>query len=120
MILNDPCHEIRVLFVLRKLILQMRMLNHPVGLDVWFSVSPFVYFHTSVDSEGSDETAQMRRLDWAFAGCLYDKYHNLMSWLNYWYRQTLAKSVVLGETAHEGAVCSESILIAIPPAPFGL
>ena len=36
-------HEIMVLFVLRKLILQTRMHSHPVWLDVWF----FVYFHTS-------------------------------------------------------------------------
>ena len=34
------------------------------------------------DSEGSGETARMRRLDWAIAGRLCDKYHNLMSWLN--------------------------------------
>ena len=31
--------------------------------------------------EGSGETAQMRRLAWAFPGCLCGKYHNLMSWL---------------------------------------
>ena len=29
-----PCHEVMVLFVLRKLIPQTRMRNHPVGLDV--------------------------------------------------------------------------------------
>ena len=40
--LNVPCHEITARFVLCKL--QMR--NHPVGLDVWFLVGPFVYFHT--------------------------------------------------------------------------
>ena len=34
-------------FVLRKLILQTRMRSHPVELDVWFLVGPFVYFHTS-------------------------------------------------------------------------
>ena len=33
------------------------------------------------ESEGSGETARMRRLSWAFAGCLCDKHHNLMSWL---------------------------------------
>ena len=33
------------------------------------------------NSEGSGETAQMRRPDWAFAGRLCDKYHNLMSLL---------------------------------------
>ena len=36
-----------VLFVLRKLILQMHMPRHPVGLDAWFLVGLFVYFHTS-------------------------------------------------------------------------
>ena len=35
------------LFVLRKLILQMLMPSHLVGLDLWFLVGPFVYFHTS-------------------------------------------------------------------------
>ena len=32
--LNEPCHEIMVLFILRKLIFQTRMRSHPVGLDV--------------------------------------------------------------------------------------
>ena len=57
-------NEIMVLFVLRKLILQM-----------------LPYFMCA-NSEGSDETARMRRLAWAFAGRLCDKYHNHMSWLN--------------------------------------
>ena len=35
------------LFVLHKLILQTCMCSHPLGLDVWFLVGPFVYFHTS-------------------------------------------------------------------------
>ena len=43
---NEPAHEIMALFVLHKLILQMRMRNHPMGLDVWFLVGAFVYFHT--------------------------------------------------------------------------
>ena len=43
----EPAHEIMARFVLRKLILQTRMRSHPVGLDVWFLVGPFVYFHTS-------------------------------------------------------------------------
>ena len=42
--LNVPCHEITARFVLCKF--QMR--NHPVGLDVWFLVGPFVYFHIYV------------------------------------------------------------------------
>ena len=44
--LFEPSHEILALFVLRKLILQTRTCRHPVGLDVWFLVGPFVYFHT--------------------------------------------------------------------------
>ena len=44
---NEPSREIMVLFVLRKLILQMRMLSHSVGPDVWLLVGPFVFFHTS-------------------------------------------------------------------------
>ena len=36
-----------VLFVLCKLILQTCMCSHPEGLNVWFLVEPFVYFHTS-------------------------------------------------------------------------
>ena len=44
--LIGPAHEIMALFVLRKCILQTRMRYHPVGLDVWFLVGPFVYFHT--------------------------------------------------------------------------
>ena len=43
----EPAHDIMVLFILRKLILQTRMPSHTVGLDVWFLVAPFVYFHTS-------------------------------------------------------------------------
>ena len=42
-----PSHEIMVLFVLRRRILQTGMRSHPVGLDIWFFVRPFVYFHTS-------------------------------------------------------------------------
>ena len=41
-------HLIRLwYFVLHKLILQMCMCSHPVGLDVWFLVEPFFYFYTS-------------------------------------------------------------------------
>ena len=35
------------------------------------------------NNDGSGETARMRRLSWAFAGRLRDKYHNLMSWFIY-------------------------------------
>ena len=43
----EPEQEIMVLFILHKLILQMRMCSHPVGLDVWFLVGLFVNFNTS-------------------------------------------------------------------------
>ena len=35
-----------VLFILRTIILQTHRSSHPMGLDVWFLVGPFVYFHT--------------------------------------------------------------------------
>ena len=38
---------IMVLFVHHKLILQTHMRSNTMGLDVWFFVGPFVYFHTS-------------------------------------------------------------------------
>ena len=44
---NEPTHKFMALFVLHKLILQTRMPSHPVGIDVWFLVGPFIYFHTS-------------------------------------------------------------------------
>ena len=79
----EPANEVMVLFVLRKLILQTRMCSRPVGMDVWYLVRPFVYFHTSCvrTANGSGETARMHRLAWAFAGRLCDEYQNLMSWL---------------------------------------
>ena len=43
----EQAHEIMVLFVPRTLMLQTLMCSHPVGLDVWFLVGLFVYFHTS-------------------------------------------------------------------------
>ena len=43
---NEPALEIMALFALRKLFLQSRMRSHPTGLDIWFLVGPFVYFHT--------------------------------------------------------------------------
>ena len=70
----EPSHDIMALFVLRKHILQMRMRSHPLGLDVWFfgqTLRLLPYF-MCVNSEGSGETARMRRLAWAFAGHLCD------------------------------------------------
>ena len=45
--ISETAHVIMVLFVLHKLILQTLMASHPAGLDVWFLVGRFVYFHTS-------------------------------------------------------------------------
>ena len=45
-VINKPSHEIMVLFVLRKLILQTCMHSHPIGLDVQFLVGPFFHCHT--------------------------------------------------------------------------
>ena len=78
----EPSQEIMALFVLRKLILQTHMRSHPVGLDVGFfgrTLLLLPYF-MCVNSESSGETARMRRLAWAFAGHLCDKYNNLMSY----------------------------------------
>ena len=77
-------HEIMALFVLRKFILQTHMRNQPVELCLIFggTLRLLPYFMCA-NSEGSGETARMRRLAWAFAGCLCDKYHNLMSWLKW-------------------------------------
>ena len=46
--------------------------------DFWSDTSSTSMLHVC---EGPGETARMRRLAWAFAGCLCDKYHNLKSWL---------------------------------------
>ena len=56
------------------------MRSYPVELDVWFLVGPFIYFHTLCvqNSEGPGAIVRKRRLAWAFAGRLCDKYHNLM------------------------------------------
>ena len=62
-----PAHEMRALFVLRKL-LQTHMCSHPVGLDVWFLVGPFAYFPTSC-VQTAKALVRLRRC------------HNLMSWL---------------------------------------
>ena len=43
--LFEPAHQIMALSVLHTLILQTCMRSHPVGLDVWFLVRYFIYFH---------------------------------------------------------------------------
>ena len=68
------------LFVFRKFILQTRMRSHLAGLDVWLLVGPFDYFNTSC-MRTAKALARLRRIAWAFAGRLCNKYYNLMGWL---------------------------------------
>ena len=73
----EPAHEIMVLFIFRKLILQMIMHSHPMGLDVWFLVGP-------LSTSKHYVCEQWRLYAWAFTSHLCDKYHNLISWLIWW------------------------------------
>ena len=74
------------LFVLRKLILQTHMRNAQPSTgarcQIFGQTLRLLPYFMFVNSEGCGETTRMRRLTWAFAGCLCDKYHNLMSWLS--------------------------------------
>ena len=58
------------------------------------------------NSEGSGETAQMRRLAWAFAGRLCDKYHNRMSWLKSYLVSQSRSQILDWWTAHACAIQS--------------
>ena len=66
-------------------------------------------------SEGSGETARMRRLAWVFAGRLCGKYHTLISWLNYcmprWYQITISAILVFSllEKIHLSPLTSEVV-----------
>ena len=79
---NEPRHEIMALFALRKLILQTRIRASSGARCLIFgrTLRLLPYFMCA-NSEGSGETARMRRLACAFAGRLCDKFNNLMSWL---------------------------------------
>ena len=79
--LFEPTHEIMVLFVLRELLLQMRMRSQWARCLIFSWTLCLHPYFMCANSEGSGETARMRRLAWAFAGRLCDKYHNLISWL---------------------------------------
>ena len=81
----ETSHEIMALFVLHKLILQTRMHSHPNGARclIFGRTLRLLPYFMCKNSGGSGETERMRRLARAFAGRLCDKYHNLMSWLNY-------------------------------------
>ena len=84
--LYEPAHEIRALFVLRNLTHSSNARARPsTGAKclIFCRTLRLLPYFMCANSEGSGETARMRRLVWAFAGHLCDKYHNLMSWLNY-------------------------------------
>ena len=72
----------------------------PFGLLVGRTLRLLSYFMCA-NSKGSGQTARMRRLAWAFAGRLCDKYHNLICWLislqdlfslNLWHKVSTVKS----------------------------
>ena len=63
-------------------------LQHYISMDLWLprhwtKTIKYINCFMCANSEGSGETAQMHRLAWTFTGRLCDKYHKLMSWLNY-------------------------------------
>ena len=92
-LLFESFHEIMVLFVLRKLILQMSMRRNPVGLDVWFLGGLFVFFHTSC-VRTVKAPARLRGCAGSPEPLLVAyKYHNLMSWLT-WYTDLFCRSCV--------------------------
>ena len=82
---NEPAHEIMALFVRHKLIFQTHMRSHPVGLDAWCLVGPFVYFHTSCVRTAKALARVRGCADWLgpFACRLCDKSHNRMGWLKF-------------------------------------
>ena len=80
------------IFVLCKFILKICLHSHPMRLYVWFLVRLIIYFHTSCvrtakalerlrGCAGTDVQARL-----CLRCRLCDKYHNLMSWLNYQFR----------------------------------
>ena len=80
---NEPAHEIMVLFVLRKLILQTGMRSHPVGLDVSFLVGPFVYFHTSCERTAK-ALARLRECSDHFYGHFLPSTDSNRAVVSYW------------------------------------
>ena len=84
----EPSHQIMALFVLRKLSSSNTHAQPSSGaryLIVGQTLCLLPYFMCA-NSEGSGETAQTRRLTWAFAGRLCDKYmYYLMRWLIYFF-----------------------------------
>ena len=79
----EPSPEIMTPFVLRKRILSNTHAQPFCGARCLIFGRPLrlLPYFMCTNSEGSGDSSRMRRLAWAFAGRLCDKYHNLMSWL---------------------------------------
>ena len=92
----EPCHDIMVLFILRKLVLQTHSSNGHAQPSsgarclIFGQTFYLLPYFVCANSEGSGETAWISRLAQAFAGRLCDKYPLLMSWV----LQTLMKSSI--------------------------
>ena len=109
----EPAHEIMALFALSRVILQIGL----DGLMFGRTLRLRPYF-MGANSEGSGETVRMRRLAWAFAVRLCDKYHN--RWLNYCTFQqsliaTLRKTtkIFLSQTLCRCSVCLWGLLLSV-------
>ena len=107
---NEPAREIMARFVLRKLILQTHMRSHPVGLDVWFFVGPFVYFHTSCVRTAKALVAYVISTIISWAGSnVFRLYRFLIIALSYTFNQIFHQCLVpqfhyLGSIIRQGIV----------------
>ena len=81
----EPSHKIMFFFVLRKLIFQKRMHSHPLGLNVWFLVRPFVYFHTSCVWTAKALVRLCRCADWPEASLVAYLISTITSWAGSYY-----------------------------------
>ena len=91
-IYTEPAHEIMALFVLHKLMHAQP--SSAARCLIFGQTLRLLPYFMCVNSEGLEETARMRRLAWAFAGRLCDKYDNLMSWLLCFLRREESESVL--------------------------
>ena len=78
--INEPSREIMVLFILRTHFSNAHAQPSSRARCLIFGRTHRLlpYFMCAI-SEGSGETARLRRLALAFAGRLCDKYHNIMA-----------------------------------------
>ena len=74
-------NEIGVIISYALISLKTCIPNGTANLLFWHT--HLIPYSMQVNSKGTDETEQMRRLAWAFAIHLYDKYQHLHSWNKY-------------------------------------